>query len=148
MANSAIKIPFYVSRDGLPLIGAASEMDFEFLVTVDGVDKVEASPQIVEIGGGWYNFEVAYGVEPFDSGDLVGVIDVDKSGVNFLANAERYIPIEVRLDYYGLARLVGYMSQDKITGDMQIKNDQGSTILKLGINDAESILERYPGAVE
>ncbi len=38
-------------------------------------------------------------------GDLVGVIDADKDGVNSLTSAERFIPVEVRLDFYSLGRL-------------------------------------------
>ena len=54
----------------------------------------------------------------------------------------------MRLDFYGLARLVNKMSQDKLSGDMMIKNDAGATILKLGITDGEATLDRDPGAVQ
>ena len=145
MSNTAIEIPFYVARDGEPLTNAVAEMDFESLVTLAGVDKSGSAPTISEIGSGWYKFCVAYGTAPFDAGDLVGVIDADKDGENNLANAERYIPIEVRLDFYALMRLVNKMSQDKITGDMAIKDSSDNTILKLGITDGESTLEREPG---
>ena len=106
MANSAIKIPFYVSMDGVPLTGASAEMEFESLLTTGGVDKSGAAPAISEIGSGWYAFNVTYGTSPFDAGDLVGVIDADKDGDNSLANAERYIPVEVRMDFYAMGRLV------------------------------------------
>jgi len=145
MANTAIEIPFYVAKDGEPLTGAAAEMDFENLKTLAGVDKSGSAPTISEIGGGWYKFGAAYGTSPFDAGDLVGVIDADKDGENGLANAERYIPVEVRLDFYGLMRLVNKMSQDKITGDMVIKDSSDNTILELNITDSESTLEREPG---
>ena len=46
-----------------------------------------------------------------------------------------------------MARLVNKMSQDKLTGDMLIKNDAGDTILKLGITDGDTTLDREPGAV-
>ena len=146
MANTAIQIPFYVAKDGGPLTGAAAQMDFETLLTLAGVDKSGSAPGISEIGGGWYKFSAAYGTAPFDAGDLVGVIDADKNGSNNLANEERYIPVEVRLDYYALMRLVNKMSQDKSTGDMAIKNANGDTILELGISDGGSALEREPGA--
>ncbi len=144
MANATIEIPFYVSRDGEPLTNAATEIDFESLRTLAGVDKSSSAPTVSEIGNGWYKFCVAYGTAPFDAGDLVGVVDADKDGENNLANAERYIPIEVRLDFYGLMRLVNKMSQDKITGDMVIKDSSDNKILKLGITDGESTLEREP----
>lgn len=147
MANSVIEIPFYVATVGEPLLSAAGEMDFESLLTVGGVDKSGSSPVISEIGGGWYKFDAAYGTAPFDGGDLVGVIDADKDGANGLSSAERYIPVEVRLDFYGLSRLVNKMSQDKLTGDMLVKNDAGDVILSLGITDGESTLDREPGAV-
>ncbi|MCK5563803.1 MAG: hypothetical protein KAJ07_01035 [Planctomycetes bacterium] len=145
MANSAIEIPFYVSQDGTGLTGAAGEMEFESLKSLAGVDKSGSAPAISEIGDGWYKFSVAYGTVPFDAGDLVGVIDADKDGDNRLANAERYIPVEVRLDFYALSRLVGKMSQDKVTGDMLIKNVNDETILKLGMADGASELTREPG---
>jgi hypothetical protein len=145
MANTGIEVPFYVSKDGEPLADAAAQMDFENLTTLACVDKSSSAPTISEIGAGWYKFCVAYGTVPFDAGDLVGVVDADKDGENNLANAERYIPIEVRLDFYGMMRLVNKMSQDKITGDMAIKDSSDNTILKLGIADGESTLEREPG---
>ena len=145
MANTAIEIPFYVSKDGGPLTNAAAQMDFESLKTLAGVDKSSSAPTISEIGGGWYKFSVAYGTAPFDTGDLVGVVDADKNGENNLANTERYVPIEVRLDFYGLMRLVNRMSQDKITGDMVIKDSSDNTILELNITDGESTLDREPG---
>jgi len=146
MANTAIEIPFYVAKDGKPLLSKAAQMEFESLKTLAGADKSGSAPAISEIGGGWYKFSVTYGQSPFDAGDVVGVIDADKNAVNGLANAERFIPVEVRLDFYALARLVNKMSQDKLTGDMLIKNDDGETILKLGITDGETTLDRLPGA--
>ena len=145
MANTAIEIPFYVSNDGEPLPGAVAQMDFESLKTLAGADKSSSAPTVSEIGDGWYKFSVAYGTVPFDAGDLVGVVDADKNGNNNLANAERYIPIEVRLDFYALMRLVNKMSQNKSTGDMEIKDSSGNTILELSIIDGESTLDREPG---
>ena len=146
MANTAIEIPFYVAKDGQPLAGASGQMDFESLKLLDGTDKSGSAPSISEIGGGWYKFSVAYGTAPFDAGDLVGVIDADKSGTNNLANAERYIPVEVRLDFYAFMRLVNKMSQNKSTGDMSIKDAGGNTILALDITDGSSSMDRDPGA--
>ncbi len=148
MSNTAIEIPFYVAKDGSPLTGAVSEMEFESLKTLGGVDKSGSAPAISEVGGGWYKFGAAFGTVPFDAGDLVGVIDADKDGTNSLANAERYIPVEVRLDFYGLSRLVNKMSQDKLTGDMLVKNEAGDTILKLGITDGDTTLDRVPGEAD
>jgi len=145
MANTAIEIPFYVSEDGEPLTGAAAQMDFENLKTLAGTDKSGSAPTISEIGGGWYKFSVAYGTAPLDAGDLVGVVDADKNGSNNLANAERYIPIEVRLDFYALMRLVNKMSQNKSTGDMAIKDSSGDTVLELSITDGEDTMDRDPG---
>ncbi len=145
MANTSVEIPFYVTKDGEPLTGAAAQMDFESLKTLAGTDKSGSAPTISEIGGGWYKFSVAYGTAPLDAGDLVGVVDADKNGNNSLANAERYIPIEVRLDFYALMRLVNKMSQNKTTGDMAIKDSSGNTILELSITDGESTLDREPG---
>ena len=144
MANTAIEIPFFVASDGVPLTGAAAQMDFESLLLLNGTDKSGSAPSISEVGGGWYKFSTAYGTAPFDAGDLVSVIDADKSGTNSLANAERYIPVEVRLDFYALSRLVNEMSQDKDTGDMLIKDSNGNTILKLDVTDGSSTVTRDP----
>lgn len=144
MANSAIDIPFYVAKDGAPLIESAAEMNFDSLQTIEGTDKIASAPAISEIGGGWYKFSVAYGTTPFDQGDLVGVIDADKNGNNSLALAERFIPVEARLDFYALLRNVCKMTQNKLTGDMEIKNQQGDTILKLDISETSSEVERNP----
>ncbi len=146
MANSSIEIPFYVSRDGEGLTGASAGMAFESLFNLDGSDRVSQAPVISEIGGGWYKFGVSYGTAPFDSGDLVGVIDADGTGSAGLSNAERYVPVEVRLDFYGLSRLVNRMSQDKVTGDMSIKNHAGETILNLSISETEQSLDRQPSS--
>ena len=105
MANTAIEIPFYVAKDGEPLTGTSAQMEFESLKTLSGVDKSPSAPAINEIGGGWYKFSATYGTSPFDAGDLIGVIDADKNGTNGLANAERYIPVEVRLGFYAIKRL-------------------------------------------
>jgi len=147
MANTTIEIPFYVAFGGEPLTAAADQMEFESLRTVAGTDKSADAPTINEIGSGWYKFSGAYGTTPFDAGDLVGVIDADKNGTNGLLNTERYIPVEIRLDFYGLARLVNKMSQSKTSGDMLIKDNSGNTILKLGITDDDSTLDRDPGVV-
>ncbi len=144
MANTAIDIAFYAAKDGAAVTGAAGQMEFKSLRTLGGTDKSAGAPGISEIGGGWYRFPVAYGVAPFDEGDLVGVIDADKNGVNGLIDADRYIPVEVRLDFYGLSRLVNEMSQDKITGDMVIKDSAGQAILTLGITDGTATVERVP----
>ena len=144
MANTAIEILFYVANDGQPLTGASAEMDFESLKTLAGTDKSGSAPSISEVGGGWYKFSCAYGTAPFDAGDLVGVIDADKDGNNSLANAERYIPVEVRLDFYALARQVNKTSQDKSTGDVSIKDASDNTILKIDFTDGSSTLDRDP----
>jgi hypothetical protein len=144
MANTAIEIPFYVAKDGAPLTGAAAKMNFESLKTIGGTDKIASAPTISEIGGGWYKFSAAYGLAPFDSQDLVGVIDADKDGDNLLGNAERYIPVEIRLDFYGLARSVNKMTQNKLTGDMEIKDSAGGTILILDITDKDQQVTREP----
>ena len=123
-------------------------MDFEGLRTLEGVDKSASTPAISEIGNGWYKFSTAYGSTPFDAGDLVGVIDADKNGSNGLHYTERYIPVEIRLDFYGLATLVNNMSQNKFTGDMLIKNSVGNTVLKLAVTDTESTIDREPGVAD
>jgi hypothetical protein len=144
MANGTIEIPFYAARDGAPLIGAAAGMAWNSLRALAGVDKSAWAPPIEEIGGGWYKFAVAYGAAPFDAGDLAGVIDVDASGALGLANAERYIPVEVRLDFYALSRLVNPMSQDKLSGDMHIYDSSGNSILKLAVTESTESVVRNP----
>ena len=144
MANTAIEITFYVAKAGVPLTGAVAQMNFESLLTLAGVDKSGSAPSISEIGGGWYKFPIAYGAAPFDAGDLVGVIDADNAGVNGLADEERYVAVEVKLEFYALARNVNKMTQNKSTGAMEIKNAAGNTILKLAVTDGESEVTRDP----
>ncbi|HIJ67723.1 MAG TPA: hypothetical protein HPP51_05505 [Planctomycetes bacterium] len=144
MANTAIEIPFFVASDGAPLTGASAEMDFETLALLDGTDKSASAPAISEIGGGWYKFSVAYGTAPFDAGDLVGVIDADKDGDNNLADSERYIPVDIRLDHYALKRLVNKSSQNKTSGDVSIKDADGNTVLTLDFTDGSGSIDRDP----
>lgn len=146
MANASIDIVFYVSSGGAPLTGAAAEMNFQSLAAIDGTDKSAAAPAVTEIGGGWYKFSVAYGIDPFDAGNLVGVIDADKDGNNSLSNADRYIPVKACLENFALMRLVGNMSQNKADGAMLIQNDSGQTVLKLSITEDSETVSRTPGA--
>ncbi|MBE0537440.1 MAG: hypothetical protein IH624_17390 [Phycisphaerae bacterium] len=149
MANSPIAIPFYVTHNGAPLTGAAGEMAFVHLRTLGGADKSPEAPAITEIGGGWYAFAVAWGTAPFDAGDLFGVIDADRSGVNALDSDERYKPVEARLGLYAPARLVNRMTQSTLNGDMVIHDADGDAILTLRMaDDGDGVLERIPGAAD
>jgi hypothetical protein len=123
-------------------------MEFAGLFTVGGADKLLQAPAIEEIGGGWYKFSAAYGTAPFDEGDLAGVIDADKDGSNGLCDMERYIPVEVRLDYYAMWRMVGPMSQDKVNGQMRLYDSAGEVILRLSIEDGQETVMREPGIEE
>lgn len=59
----------------------------------DGADKSGSAPSIVEIGGGWYYFDITLGTAPWDdtAGDLVGEID----GGSSLSDGARYLPIHI-----------------------------------------------------
>ena len=142
MANSAIEIPFYVASDGAALTGASAEMEFETLKLLDGTDKSGSAPSITEIGGGWYKFSVTYGTAPFDAGDLVGAIDADKNGTNNLANAERYIPVEIRLDFYAMKRLTQKSVEIDSMGCLEsdVNNNIKAQLAKLA-SDGLSALE-------
>ncbi len=146
MANSAIEIPFYVVKDGSPLAGAAGQMAFESLETLGRVDKSGSAPSISEIGGGWYKFSVTYGTAPFDAGDLIGVIDADANGTNGLGNAERYVPVEVRLDFYAFKRLTEKAVEIDGMGCLEsdVSNNVKADTVKLAGNGWDAIAVTEP----
>ncbi len=146
MANSAIEIPFYVATDGASLTGASAEMEFESIMLLDGTDKMEDEPTISEIGGGWYKFSVTYGTAPFDEGDLVGAIDADKNGTNNLANAERYIPVEVRLDFYAMKRLTQKSVEIDSMGCLEsdLNNNIKAELVKLAADGLSALAVTEP----
>ena len=108
-----------------------------------GLDKLALAPAIAEIGGGWYRFDLRYGVEPWSqtAEDLVGVID---GGVP-LETAERYRPVAISLRGLGLARIAHRGVQDKATGRVTIYGGDGVTPeLHLEMTETAGTIERQP----
>ena len=95
---------------------------FENLMTLAGADKSAATLRSVRWGR---VVQVQCDVQgsAFDAGDLVGS---DRCGCrgDAAANAERYIPVEVRLDFYAFRRLTekSVNRQDRIPGSDTANN--------------------------
>jgi len=122
----------YVSNAGVPETGlvAGSDIVWESLDTGEnGTDKSGSAPAIVEIGGGWYSFDITLGTAPWDveTEDLVGVIDCDTDGDAGLADADRYKPVAITLRGLALARLAHKRTYTLATKIEQLLATDGST---------------------
>jgi len=107
----------FLTENGAPKTGL--NPTWNCLKTTGGVDKSAAAPAIAELGGGWYVFEVTHGVNPFDTPELVGVID---AGAN-LSNYERYVPVTISRRDLALSKLVNKAAYNLVTGVETIRND-------------------------
>jgi len=138
----------YVTHNGAPKTGLSP--NWETLVTAEnGTDKSGSAPTISELSGGWYQFEVVFGTAPWDvtTEDLLGVIDADPTDAEGMADAERYIPVDITLRGLALARVAHKGVQVKATGDVTIYAADGSTAeMKLDMNDDGTNLSRTPAA--
>lgn len=136
----------YFSNGGTPKTGLSP--DWESLVTAEnGTDKSGSAPTISEVGGGWYNFDISFGVTPWDveTEDVLGVID----GGSSLAGAERYKPVAIALRGLALARIGHKGVQDKDTGDVDIyATDGASKEMKLDMTDGDNTISRTPTAAD
>lgn len=99
-----MKQKIYFAKSGAPQAGLAPVF-ISLQIADDGTDFLPL-PVISEIddGGnanGWYAFD-----QPDTSKDLVGVVDGDPGGLNGLAAAERYVPVVVTPDDFGMTDLV------------------------------------------
>ena len=136
-----MKFRFYVSDYGVPIedldynstdddsTEADTVIQWESLYLTDGTDKIADAPVIVEIGGGWYEFEITIGSAPWtdEYKELVGVID---AGSN-LADGDRYIPIHIHLRYHDLQTADWVIDTTTNTGQwkLQLKEPGTSDIL-------------------
>ncbi len=107
----------YITESGMPKTGLS--LSWHSLRAIDGTDKLSSAPTISEIGGGWYKFELVYGISPFDVAELVGVIDAGSS----LGGYERYIPVNISLRDLAAVKLVNKASYDLASGVETIRND-------------------------
>ncbi len=142
----------YFSQDGVPATGLYPF--WNALYRADGQSVMAFAPAVSEIGGGWYRFELAKGIAPWDSGQLVGVID----GGAQLGGAERYLPViiseqtlerqadltlgEAVADHKAAAgslaadvnlirqTLAGKRSQEVATGVIRIYDEDNATVLR------------------
>ena len=132
----------YFSNAGSPKTGLTP--DWESLKTAEnGTDKSGSAPTINDLGGGWYAFEITYGMAPWDvtTEDLVGVID----GGADLADPDRYKPVCVSLRGLGLARIAHKGTQNKLTGAIDIYATDGvDKELKLEMTDSAETITRNP----
>lgn len=140
----------YVSNVGLPEAGlvAGSDIVWESLYTGENAtDKSGSAPAIVEIGGGWYSFDITLGTSPWDvvTEDLLGTIDCDTDGDVSLSDVDRYKPVCISLRGLGFAKLIHKAVQSKTSGDVTIYATDGSTAeLKLDMTDVTASITRNP----
>jgi len=129
----------FITEDGRPKIGLSPT--WQSLHAVDGTDKIAQAPAISEIGGGWYKFEVVYGVNPFTSPELVGVIDAGAE----LSDYDRYIPATISLRDLALAKLTNKATYNLITGVTTIAGDvDTATELTETITQTDNLETRTP----
>jgi hypothetical protein len=114
----------YFANAGVPETGL-SPVWLTLKKVSDGSDFTP-QPAITEIGGGWYKF-----TQPTDlSEDLTGVVD----GTVTLADADRYVPVNLTPDDFGMTDLIdalieGSQELDPNTNELIITRRDGSTVL-------------------
>jgi hypothetical protein len=115
---------------------------------LDITEPYDSDPAFNNIGGGWYSFDITYGVAPWDvtTEDLVGVID---GGVTMTDPVDRYKPVVISLRGLALARIAHAGVQDKATGDVTIYKTNGVVTspadnkeLVLNMHDSGSTITR------
>ncbi|MFQ6048589.1 MAG: hypothetical protein ACE5K7_04425 [Phycisphaerae bacterium] len=113
----------YISDGAGPKTGLSPS--WRYLYALDGADKSGSAPTISQIGGGWYKFELSYGVAPWDVTELVGVIDAGGD----VPEHHRYIPVAISLRDLAFAFLTNKRQQTISTGLIELLDDDGSTVL-------------------
>ena len=112
----------YFANAGVAATGLTPAFDTYKKVS-DGSNVTK--PTFTEIGGGWYKFTAT------PSEDIVGVVN----GGAALANADRYIPVDVTADDGGLIDILDAVLGDKVlnyTGDtLTLTKRDGVTTLKI-----------------
>jgi len=114
----------YISDSGQPATGLTPVWD-NLKKASDGTDYLP-QPAISEIGGGWYKF-----TQPDISEDLTGVID---GGAALTSNADRYIPVDITPDDFGMTDILdviikGSQELDPTTDTLTLKRRDGVTVL-------------------
>ncbi len=107
-----------------------------------GTDKSGSAPAIAEIGGGFYTFNIDYGVAPWDdkTKDLVGEID---GGSSLIIPKDRYKLIVITLGGLSLARLADKRDWNKANSTERVYGVDGSSVvleLTRGENDTHKIM--------
>ena len=144
-----MKYKIYVAKYGMPQSGAV--LNWDYLAAMDGTDKSGAGPAFTEVSAanakGWYYFEVTYGTTPFDVNELVGVIDCDNDAALGLNDIDRFHPVIITLRDLAFARLTNKAVQTKLTGDVIIFDDDGSTgQLKVDFTDGDTTITVEPAS--
>jgi hypothetical protein len=136
----------YVSNAGVPETGLVAGEDIVWESLYSGTEgTTKTGTSIVEIGGGWYYFDITFGSPPWDSitEDLVGVIDCDTDGDAGLANTDRYKSVLITKRGLALARIAHKGIQTKATGDVVIYGADDSTEeIKLDMSDVDGLITR------
>jgi hypothetical protein len=113
----------YFANAGVPETGL-SPVWLTLKKVSDGTDFTP-QPAITEIGGGWYKF-----TQPTITEDLTGVAD----GTATLADADRYVPVDLTPDDFGMTDLIdalieGSQELDPNNDELIITRRDGSTVL-------------------
>ena len=143
---------FYVSRAGVPqtqLVPADDIVWASLRNAENRTDKSGSAPSFAEIGGGWYSFEVSFGISPWDATteDLAGLIDCDCRGHAQLADVDRYKPVLITKRSLALARIAHKAVQSKSSGHIDIYGADDNTMeMKLIMTDTAASLTRSPSA--
>jgi hypothetical protein len=132
----------YFSDNGSPKTGLSLTWH-SLRAAGSGADKTALAPIISSVGGGWYQFDITFGVGPWNvtTEDLVGVID----GGSSLAAVDRYKPVCLTLRGLALARIAHKGVQDKLTGGIDIYASDGeSKELRLDMSEDNESVTREP----
>ncbi len=113
----------YFADSGVAKTGLSPTFDTYKKVS-DGSDVTK--PTFTEIGGGWYKFTAT------PSEDIVGVVN---SNDGAMADADRYVPVDVTADDGGLVDILDAVLGDKVlnytTDTLTLTRRDGVTTLKI-----------------
>jgi len=114
---------FYVSDNGGPKSGLTPT--WYALLDIAGNVLTGSAPAVTEIGAGWYKFELTFGTSPWNSGKLIGVIDVGTE----LVGLQRYLPVTVAQQDLAFGLLANKRQQTIADGVIEVFDDDGTTVM-------------------
>ena len=113
----------YLADSGVPKTGLT--LAWDNLKKVSDGSNFTPQPAFTEVGGGWYKFP-----QPDTAEDLTGVVD----GSATLGDADRYVPVDITPDDFGMTDLLDAVVQgsqvlDPSGDTLTLKRRDGSTVL-------------------